>query len=110
MENCHIVIGNLGADPELINLKGGAVKATFTVATSETWKDKQTGERSESVEWHNVEVWGKTAEACAKHLSQGRLVYVKGPHRSVHYETDGVHGTHHYIKADRVKFLGGKKK
>ena len=80
--NKVILIGNLGADPEVRHLQNGASVANFRMATSETYKDKQTGERREQTEWHNVVAWRGLAEITEKYLRKGSKVYVEGKLRT----------------------------
>jgi single-strand DNA-binding protein len=77
MVNKVILIGNLGADPEVKTTQTGTAVATLSVATSRTWKDKA-GQKQDETEWHRVVVWGKTAEFCGTYLSKGARVYVEG--------------------------------
>ena len=88
--NTILLIGNLGADPELKNA-GSSVVTTFSVATSESWKDKSSGEKKQSTDWHNCVAWGATAEFICKYAKKGNKVCVQG---SMHYSTyenkDGV--------------------
>lgn len=102
--NKVIIVGNLGKDPEVRQV-GSQQKATFPVATTETWmKD---GSKQEKTEWHNVVVWGKQAETCGQYLQKGRQVYIEG---SISYRSyDDKEGQKRFIteiKADRVQFLG----
>lgn len=80
--NKVILIGNLGADPEVRHLQNGASVANFRLATSETFKDRQTGERREQTEWHNVVAWRGLAEITEKYLHKGSKVYVEGKLRT----------------------------
>ncbi|MBL7950528.1 MAG: single-stranded DNA-binding protein [Flavobacteriales bacterium] len=80
--NKVILIGNLGADPEIRHLQNGASVANFRLATSETYKDKTTGERREQTEWHNVVAWRGLAEITEKYLRKGSKVYVEGKLRT----------------------------
>ncbi|MFW5966485.1 MAG: single-stranded DNA-binding protein, partial [Persicimonas sp.] len=73
--NKAIIVGNLGADPEVRYTQSGTPVANMRIATNERWTDKS-GERQERTEWHRVVVFGKTAENCEKYLSKGRQVYV----------------------------------
>ncbi|MEY9138588.1 single-strand DNA-binding protein [Bradyrhizobium diazoefficiens] len=76
--NKVILVGNLGKDPEVKNLQGGKSVANFSIATSETWKDRD-GERQEKTEWHNCQVWGENLiKVVDKYLSKGDKVYVEG--------------------------------
>jgi len=86
------------------------VVCNFSVATSESWADKS-GEKQEKTEWHNVVVWGKTAENCGKYLSKGRQVYLEGSLQTRSWEKDGVKKYMTEINAQNVQFLGeGTKK
>ena len=76
--NKATLLGNLGADPEIRNLKDGTNVANFTVATSETWNDKASGERCEKTEWHRVVIFGKLADVVAKYMKKGSRVYLEG--------------------------------
>ena len=76
--NKVILVGNLGQDPEIRYTADGRPIANFSVATSETWTDKASGERREKTEWHRVVVFGKLAEICGEYLSKGRQVYIEG--------------------------------
>ncbi len=75
--NKVILIGNLGADPEVRFTPGGHAVANFRIATSDTWTDKN-GQKQERTEWHRIVVWGKPAENCGEYLKKGRQVYVEG--------------------------------
>jgi len=100
-----ILIGYLGKDPEVSYTQGGTARARFSLATSETYNDRQTGERREETQWHTVIVWGKQAENVGKYLSKGQLVTVEGKIQYRTYEKNQV--THYVteIKADRVIFM-----
>lgn len=76
--NKAILIGNLGHDPDVRHLDNGGSVANFSVATSESWKDKNTGERQERTEWHRVAVFGKLADIVGQYLRKGSKVYVEG--------------------------------
>ena len=76
--NKVILVGNLGQDPEIRYTADGRPIATFSIATSEAWKDKNSGERREKTEWHRVVVFGKLAEICGQYLAKGRQVYIEG--------------------------------
>lgn len=76
--NKVILIGNLGADPETRYTTAGAAVTNFRMATSETWRDKQTGEQRESTEWHRVVMFGKLGEIAGEYLKKGSKVYVEG--------------------------------
>jgi len=76
--NKVILIGNLGQDPEMRYMPGGIAVTSITLATSDTWRDKQTGEQRERTEWHRVVFMGMLAEVAGKHLKKGSQVYVEG--------------------------------
>lgn len=76
--NKVILIGNLGKDPEVRHLENGAVVANFSIATSETYKDKNTGQKIENTDWHDVVVWRGLAEIVEKYVRKGHKVYVEG--------------------------------
>ena len=76
--NKVILIGNLGQDPEVRYTANGTAVANLRIATSETWRDKQTGEQKENTEWHTVVLFGKTAEIASQYLKKGRQVYIEG--------------------------------
>jgi single-strand DNA-binding protein len=105
--NKVILVGNLGADPEMRYTPSGAGVCEFRIATSESWNDKQ-GQKQERTEWHRVVVWGKRAEVCAKYLSKGRQVYIEG--RLQTRTWDDKDGNKRYmteVVANDVQFLGG---
>lgn len=104
--NKAIIVGNLGKDPEVRFTQSGRAVASFSVATTETWMDQESG-RQERTEWHNIVVWGKQAESCGQYLSKGRQVYIEGSIRNRSY--DDRDGNKRYISeivAQRVQFLG----
>ena len=103
------LIGNLGRDPETKYMPSGDAMTNITIATTETWKDKQTGEKKEATEWHRVTFFGKLAEIAAQYLKKGSSVYVEGSLRTRKYtDKDGVDKYATDIKADEMKMLGGK--
>lgn len=105
--NKVILIGNLGADPEVRFTPGGQAVANFKIATNESWIDKS-GQKQERTEWHRIVVWGKTAENCGEYLKKGRQVYVEG--RLQTREWTDKEGKKNYtteIVATSVQFLGG---
>ena len=106
--NKAILIGNLGRDPELRYTQSGQAVVNFTLATSENWNDKQSGERVERTEWHRIVVWGRTGEMCAQYLSKGRTVYVEGRIQTREWEDKEVQKRRTTeINAQTVQFLGG---
>lgn len=88
--NKVILVGRLGKDPEVRNLENGATVANFTMATSESYKDRTTGERKEITEWHNIVLWRGLADVAAKYLHKGDMVYVEGKLRTRSWEKEGV--------------------
>ncbi len=109
MVNKVILVGNLGKDPEVRYTSGGQAVANLRIATSRSWTDKQSGQKKEETEWHDVEVWGKQAEQCAEYLSKGRQVYVEGRLKTDKWQ-DKQSGQDRYkvkVVADTVRFLGG---
>ena len=109
MVNKVILVGNLGKDPEVRYTSGGQAVASLRIATSRSWTDKQSGQRKEETEWHDVEVWGKQAEQCGEYLAKGRQVYVEGRLKTDKWQ-DKQSGQDRYrvkVVADTVRFLGG---
>lgn len=105
--NKAILIGNLGRDAELRYTPGGAAVAKFSLATSETWTDKS-GQKQERTEWHNVDLWGKTAETLTEYLTKGKQVYVEGRIQTNEYtDKDGVKRKATSVRCDRLVLLGG---
>jgi single-strand DNA-binding protein len=88
--NKVILVGRLGKDPEVRNLENGAVVANFTLATSESYKDKTTGDKKEVTEWHNIVLWRGLAEVSQKYLHKGDMVYIEGKLRTRSWEKEGV--------------------
>lgn len=93
--NRVIIIGNLGNDPDIRTMPNGEPVATLSVATSEAWTDKQTGERREQTEWHRIVFWQRQAEICGQYLKKGSKVYVEGKLKTRKW-TD-QHGVERYI-------------
>lgn len=81
-----ILVGNLGKDPEVRHLENGAAVANFSVATTESYKDRNTGERRDQTEWHNVVLWRGLAEVAEKYLKKGSQVYIEGKIRTRSWE------------------------
>ncbi len=110
MVNKVILIGNLGKDPEVRYTQGGQAVANLRIATSRSWTDKQSGQRKEETEWHDVEVWGKQAEQCGEYLAKGRQVYVEGWLKTDKWQdkTSGQERSRVKVVADSVRFLGGR--
>jgi len=106
--NKVILIGNLGRDPELRYTQNGQPVANFSLATSEQWTDKNSGEKVERTEWHRVVVWGRSAEHCSQYLAKGRTVYVEGRLQTREWEDkEGQKRSTTEVNAQTVQFLGG---
>jgi len=88
--NKVILVGSLGQDPETKYLPSGSAVCNFSVATSESWKDKQTGEQKEQTEWHRIVVFNRLAEVCGEYLRKGSKAYIEGQLRTRSWEQDGV--------------------
>jgi len=106
--NKVILIGRLGKDPEVRNLDNGAVVANFSIATSESYKDRTTGEKKEITEWHNIVLWRGLAEISQKFLRKGDMVYIEGKLRTRSWEKDGVTRYTTEIVADNMNMLSPK--
>ena len=106
--NKVILVGNLGADPETRYTPSGTAITTIRIATSESWKDKQTGEAQERTEWHRVKFFGRLAEIAGEYLKKGGQVYVEGKLRTEEYEKDGIKRWSTDIIADEMQMLGSR--
>jgi single-strand DNA-binding protein len=106
--NKVILVGRLGKEPEVRNLDNGATVANFTMATSESYKDRTTGEKKEVTEWHNIVLWRGLAEIAQKYLHKGDLVFVEGKLRTRSWEKDGVTRYTTEVVADNMTMLGSK--
>jgi len=107
--NKVIVLGRLGKDPEHKDLGGGNSLCKFSVATTESWKDKQ-GNKQEETEWHNITAFGKLAEICSKYLKKGSLVYVEGKNKTSTYEKNGETRYSTEVRISEMKMIGDKPK
>ena len=108
--NKVIIVGNLGRDPEIKFFPSGDQVANVTIATTDRWRDKNTGENKESTEWHRVVFNGRLAEIVGQYLKKGSQVYVEGALRTRKW-TDQASGQDRYateIRADSMQMLGGK--
>jgi len=106
--NKVMVIGNLGADPELRSTNSGESVCSFRLAATEKWKDKNGGEQ-EHTEWFKCSLWGKSGEALAKHATKGSSLYVEGSLRTRKYQDDT--GADRYateVRVDKWQFVGSK--
>ena len=107
--NKVILVGNLGKDPEIRYSASGAAIANITVATSDNWKDKQTGEKQERTEWHRVVFFNRLAEVVGEYLKKGSQVYVEGRLQTRKWQ--GKDGQDRYtteIVANEMQMLGGR--
>jgi len=107
--NKVILIGNLGKDPEVRHLDNGAAVANFSIATTETYKDRNSGERIDQTEWHNIVLWRGLAEIAEKYLKKGDSVYIEGKLKTRSWEKDGVTRYTTEVVGDQMTMLGGKK-
>ena len=106
--NKVILVGNLGADPETRFTANGGAITNIRLATSESWKDKQTGENQERTEWHRVVLFGKLGEIAGEYLKKGRQVYIEGSLRTNKYtDKDGIERYSTDIVANEMQMLGG---
>jgi single-strand DNA-binding protein len=104
--NKVILIGHLGADPEMRYTADGTAVCNFRIATTEKFKDRQ-GNMQERTEWHKVVAWRKLAEICGQYLAKGKQVYIEGKIRNESWEKDGVKQYSYKIEADNMTMLGG---
>ena len=106
--NKVILIGRVGKDPDCTYAQGGKAVAKMSLATSEEWEDKATGEKKEQTEWHRIVVFGRLAEVCGNYLKKGSQVYIEGRLQTRKWEKDGQTHYSTEIKAQRVQFLDRK--
>ena len=107
--NRVILVGNIGKDAEVRYTSGGAAVSTLSLATTEVWNDKSSGQKQEKTEWHRVVVWGKQAETLSEYLTKGRQIYVEG--RLQTRQWDDKDGNKRYtteVRTDRIVLLGGR--
>ena len=105
--NKVILVGNLGRDPEVRYTPSGTAVANFTLATTESWTDRD-GAKQSHTEWHRIVAWRRLGEICGEYLSKGRQVYVEGKLQTRSWEKDGVTRYTTEIVAGDVQFLGGR--
>lgn len=108
--NKVLLIGNLGKDPETRYMPDGSAVCNFSIATTDTWKDKDSGQKQEKTEWHNIVVYRKLAEICSQYLKKGSQVYLEGRLQTRKWQ-DKTSGQDRYtteIVCDEMKMLGGK--
>ena len=107
--NKVIIVGNLGRDPEMRTFPSGDQVANVTIATTDKWKDKQTGEMKEATEWHRVVFNGRLAEIAGQYLRKGSQVYVEGTLRTRKWtDQNGVEKYSTEIRADQMQMLGSR--
>ena len=107
--NKVILVGNLGRDIELRYTPGGAAVGKLRIATTDTWTDKNSGQRQERTEWHSVDLWGRQAETLQEYLLKGRQIYVEGNLQTRQWEDrDGNKRYSTDVRAERVVLLGGR--
>ncbi len=107
--NKVILIGNLGADPETRTMPSGGVVTNIRLATSESWKDKQSGEQKERTEWHNVVMFNRLGEIAAEYLRKGSQCYIEGSLRTRKWQDkEGKDRYTTEIVADEMQMLGGR--
>jgi single-strand DNA-binding protein len=107
--NKVILVGNLGGDPETRYMPSGSAVTNITVATNESWKDKQTGEQKDRTEWHKVAMFNRLAEVAAEYLRKGSQVYIEGKLRTRKWQDkSGQDRWTTEIIADEMQMLGGR--
>ena len=107
--NKVIIVGNLGGDPETRYMPSGSAVTNLTVATNESWKDKQTGEQKDRTEWHKVAMFNRLAEVAAEYLRKGSQVYIEGKLRTRKWQDkNGQDRWTTEIIADEMQMLGGR--
>ncbi len=108
--NKVILVGNVGRDAELRYTPGGTAVANLSIATTETWTDKNSGERRDQTEWHRVVLWGKQAETLNDYLKKGRQIYVEGRLQTRQWDDrDGNKRSTTEVRSDRVVLLGRRR-
>ncbi len=107
--NKVIIVGNLGQDPDTRYMPSGSAVTNMTVATNESWKDKQTGEQKDRTEWHKVAMFGRLAEISAEYLRKGSQVYIEGKLRTRKWQDKDGHDRYTTeVIADEMQMLGGR--
>lgn len=107
--NKTIVVGNVGKDPEVRILPSGDAVCNFSVATTDKWKDKSSGEIKEATEWHRMAAFGKLGEICGKYLKKGSQVYTEGKLQTRKYtDASGIEKYSTEIRIEIMQMLGGK--
>lgn len=106
--NKVILVGNLGADPDVRYAASGSAVTKISIATTESWKDKQSGEQKERTEWHRVVFFGRLAEIAAEYLRKGSQVYVEGSLRTSKYEKEGQTHYSTEVAGNEMQMLGSR--
>ena len=107
--NKVIIVGNLGNDPEIRTMPNGEAVANISVATSESWTDKNTGERREVTEWHRIVLYRRLAEIAGQYLRKGSQVYVEGRLKTRKWQDSNGHDRYTTeIQGDNLQMLGGR--
>jgi len=106
--NKVILVGTCGKDPDTRYMPSGGAVTNISVATNEQWTDKQSGQKQERTEWHNVVFFGKLAEIAGEYLKKGSQVYIEGKLKTDQYEKDGITRYSTKIQANEMQMLGGR--
>ena len=107
--NKVFLIGNLGRDPDIRYMPNGEAVVNFSIATSESWNDRQSGQRVERTEWHNITMYRRLAEIAGQYLKKGSQVYIEGRIQSRKYtDKDGIERTAYDIIGNEMKMLGSR--
>lgn len=107
--NKATLIGHLGGDPEIRYMPSGDAVANFSIATTESWRDKTSGEQREATEWHRLTMFGRLAEIAGQYLKKGSMIYVEGRIKTKKYtDKDGIERYSTGIECTTLKMLGGK--
>ena len=104
--NKVILVGNLGSDPEIKTTPQGAQVANFSLATSESWTDKNTGEKQEKAEWHRLVLWRRLAEIAGQYLNKGAKIYVEGKLQTRSWDDNGQKRYMTEVVVDQLEMLG----
>jgi single-strand DNA-binding protein len=106
--NKVILVGTVGKDPEAFELNSGTTLTKFSMATSESWKDKNTGEKKEVTEWHRISIFGKLGDIAEQYVKKGSKLYIEGKLKTSSYEKDGVTRYTTEIVADSMQMLDSR--
>lgn len=106
--NKVILLGRVGRDVEVRQLEGGNKVCNFSLATSETYKDKD-GNKAESTEWHNIVIWGKLVDVVERYVKKGDLLYLEGQNKTRSWEKDDIIRYTTEVVCNQMTMLGGKK-